>query len=240
MAIISLDGHEATELVVPTQNCELSGKLGDFPARSASGRNPRSDPSDEPRRPVSQPTVSRYMPTSRKDRRSQAWRTFIRNHAITVVQSHSFDSHNWAHDLLSQARYRSRIFTYHLSAFVIAPIMGPSFWVVWHTVHPLLVAVAHPRVQFTRIPTLTAKSTALTHRCPPASRKVDLLTIDRIRGPPAAQQLKRHGDHSSTRLSSKRVSFTRSTRRHSTASSTNCPYSQTAIGALECHPRPGS
>ena len=35
LAIISLDEHEATELVVPTQNCELSGKPGDFPARSA-------------------------------------------------------------------------------------------------------------------------------------------------------------------------------------------------------------
>ena len=77
--------------------------------------------------------------------------------------------------------------------------------VVWHTVHPLLVAVAHPRVQFTRIPTLTTKSTALTHRCPPASRKVDLLTIDRIRGPPAAQQLKRHGDPSLMRSPGKRL-----------------------------------
>ena len=189
---------------------------------------------------VSQATVSRYMPTSRKDRRSPAWRTFIRNHAITIVQSHSFDSHNWARDLLSQVRYRSRIFTSHLSAFVIAPVTGPSCLVVWHTVHPLLVAVAHPRVQFTRIPTLTAKSTALTHRCPPAARKVDLLTIDRIRGPPAAQQLKRHGDCSLMCSPGLARVFTRPTQRHSTASSTNCPYSQTAIGALECHPRPGS
>ena len=38
--------------VVPTQNYELSGKLGDFPTRSALGRNPRSDPSNEPRRPL--------------------------------------------------------------------------------------------------------------------------------------------------------------------------------------------
>jgi hypothetical protein len=33
---------------------------------------------------ASQATVSRYMPPSRKDRRSQAWRTFVRNHAITI------------------------------------------------------------------------------------------------------------------------------------------------------------
>jgi hypothetical protein len=39
---------------------------------------------------ISQATVSRYMPTSRKGRRSQAWRTFIRNHAITITQSHGF------------------------------------------------------------------------------------------------------------------------------------------------------
>jgi hypothetical protein len=145
-------------------------------------------------------TVSRYMPTSRKGRRSQAWRTFIRNHAITIVQSHSFDSHNWAGDLLSLVRYRPRIFTYHLSAFVIAPVTGPSCLVVW-----LLVAVVHPRVQFTRIPTLTAKSTAVTHRCRPASRKVDLLTIDRIRGPAAAPQLKPHRDRSLVRSPGKRV-----------------------------------
>src|SRR5215467_13419464 len=97
---------------------------------------------------VSQATVSRYMPTSRKGRRSQAWRAFIRNHAITIVQSHSFDSHDWARDLFSQVWYRSRIFAYQLSAFVIAPVTGPSCLVVWHTVHPLLVAAAHPRVQF--------------------------------------------------------------------------------------------
>jgi hypothetical protein len=123
---------------------------------------------------VSQATVSRYMPPSRKDRRSQAWRTFIRNHAITIVQSRSFNAHNWARDLLSQVRSRSRVFTYHLSAFVVGPVTGPSCWAVWHTVHPLLVAVARPRVRFTRIATLTAKSTALAHRYPPAARKVGL------------------------------------------------------------------
>ena len=51
---------------------------------------------------VSQATVSRYMPRSPKDRRSQAWRTFVRNHAIAIVQSRSFDGHNWALDLLSE------------------------------------------------------------------------------------------------------------------------------------------
>ena len=61
---------------------------------------------------VSQATVSRYMPTSRKDRRSPAWRTFIRNHAITIVQSHSFNSHNWARD-----RASSRITFQHLSLY---------------------------------------------------------------------------------------------------------------------------
>jgi hypothetical protein len=36
----------------------------------------------------------------------------------------------------------------------------------------------------------------LAYRYPPAPRKVDPLTIDRIRDPPAAQQLKRHEDRS--------------------------------------------
>ena len=53
---------------------------------------------------VSQATVSRYMPRSPKDRRSQAWRTFVRNHAIAIAQSRSFNGHNWARDLLSQVR----------------------------------------------------------------------------------------------------------------------------------------
>ena len=39
---------------------------------------------------VSQATVSRYMPTSRKGRRSQAWVTFIRNHASPASRTASF------------------------------------------------------------------------------------------------------------------------------------------------------
>jgi hypothetical protein len=173
---------------------------------------------------VSQATVSRYMPTSRKDRRSQAWRTFIRNHAITIVQSHSFNGHNWARDLLSQVRSRLRAFTYHLSAFVVAPVTGPPCWAVWYTVHPLLVAVARPRVPFTRIVTLTTKSTALARRHPPADRKADLLTINRIRDPPAAQELKRHADRSSMRSTGKRLL-------HSTRPRQIARFSPTAIAA---------
>jgi hypothetical protein len=59
---------------------------------------------------VSQATVARYMPTSRKDRRSQAWLTFVRNHAITIVQSRRFNGQNRARDLLSQVRSRLRAF----------------------------------------------------------------------------------------------------------------------------------
>ena len=74
---------------------------------------------------VSQATVSRYMPRSPKDRRSQAWRTFVRNHAIAMVQSRNFDGHSLARDLLSQVRSRSRIFTCRLSAFVVALATAP-------------------------------------------------------------------------------------------------------------------
>jgi hypothetical protein len=165
------------------------------------------------------------MPTSRKDRRSQAWRTFIRNHAITIGKSGSFDGHSWARDLLSQIRSRSRAFAYHFSAFATAPVTGPSSRAVWHKVHPLLVAAARPHVRSTRIVTLTAKSTALACRYPSTARKTGLLRIDRIRDPPTAPELKRHADRASVRSTGKRVSFAPSTRGHSTASSTNCPYS---------------
>ena len=114
---------------------------------------------------------------------SQAWQTFIRDHAITIVQSQRFDWHNWARDLLTRVRFRLRVFTYHLTAFVIASVTDPSCWAVWHTGHPLLIALARPRVSFTRIVTLTTKSTALACRCPTAC-KVDLLTTDQIRAPP--------------------------------------------------------
>jgi hypothetical protein len=53
---------------------------------------------------------------------------------------------------------------YHLSAFIVASVTGPSCWPVWHTVYPLLVAVARPCVCFTGIVTLTSNSIALACR----------------------------------------------------------------------------
>jgi hypothetical protein len=91
-------------------------------------------------------------------------------------------------------------------------ITDPSRWAVWHTVHPLIVAVTRPHVRFDRIATLTTKSTPLACRYPSTTRKVGLLTIDRIRDPPTAQELKRRVDRSSMRSTSKRVSPTRPTR----------------------------
>jgi hypothetical protein len=120
---------------------------------------------------VSQANVSRYMPRSPKDRRSQAWRTFIRNHAIAIVQSHSFNGHNWARDLLSQVRSRSRVFMCRHSAFVVAPVTDPSCWAAWYTVNPFFVAVARPRVWFSRIVALAPKSKVLAQRSTPATRK---------------------------------------------------------------------
>jgi hypothetical protein len=70
---------------------------------------------------VSQATVSRFMPLSRKPRRSQALRTFIWNHAVTIVQSRG-----WARDLLSQVQTPSSAFMYHLSTSVVAPAAGLS------------------------------------------------------------------------------------------------------------------
>jgi hypothetical protein len=189
---------------------------------------------------VSQATISRYMPTSRKDGGSQAWRTFIRNHAIAIVQSRSFNGHNWARDLLSQIRSRSRIFAYHLSATVVAPITGPSCWAGWRTFYPLLVAVARPRVWSTKVVIPTTKSTVLACRYSPATRKIDPLTIDRIRDPPTPHELRRHAVPLIDALDWQTRLFMRPTWRHGTASSANRLYSQTAIGASNCDPRPAS
>jgi hypothetical protein len=159
---------------------------------------------------VSQATVSRYMPTSRKGRRSQAWQTFIRNHAITITQSQSLNGHNLARDLLSHVRSRSSVFTYRLSATVVAPVTGPSSLGVWHTVHPLLVAVARSCVRFTRIVTLITKFAGVGVSISGAARKACLL--DRIRDPPIAQELKRNADPLINALNWQGVSFARSTR----------------------------
>ena len=178
---------------------------------------------------VSQATVSRYVPRSPKDRRSQAWRTFVRNHAIAIVQGRSFNGYNWARDLLSQARSRSRVFTCRLSAFVVALVTDPSCWAAWYTVNSFLVAVARPRVWFSRIVTLAPKSKVLAQRPPPATRKFDLLTTDRIRDSPNPRELKHH-------TTGKRLSFYGSSRRHGTASSSNRPYCQSTVRASDCHP----
>ena len=55
-------------------------------------------------------------------RRSQAWWTFMRNHAMTTVQSRN--GHSWARDVLSPLRSRSRAFRYHLSANCRSVILG--------------------------------------------------------------------------------------------------------------------
>ena len=120
--------------------------------------------------------------------------------------------HSLARDLLSQVRSRSRIFTCRLSAFVVALVTDPSCWAAWNTVNSFLVAVARPRVWFSRIVTLAPKSKVLAQRSPPATRKVDLLTIDRIRDPPTPHELKHHADCSSMRSTGNRLSSTRSSR----------------------------
>ena len=186
---------------------------------------------------VSQATVSRYMPTSRKDRRSQAWRTFIRNHAITIVQSRRFNGQNWARDLLSQVRSRLRAFMYHLSTSVVAPA-GPSGCAVWHVVHPL-----RSRSSSACLVHQNCNSDYQIHRAGVsqlATRKVGLLTIDRIRDSPAPTRAGTSRGPLMNALNSRTRVFARSIRRHSTASSTNRAYSRSAIGASNCHPRPAS
>jgi hypothetical protein len=156
---------------------------------------------------VSQATASRYTPPSRKYRRSQAWRTFIRNHAAAIVQTQKLNGHNWARDLLSHLQSRSRVFSYHVSAFVVAPATGSAY-----PIH------------------------GAGHR---AARKANLLTMDRIRDPPTAQERKHHADRLSIRSTGKRVSFTRTTRRHRTNSPFPKLRSSHWIATLD-NPKPAS
>jgi hypothetical protein len=97
-------------------------------------------------------TVSpQYGDICRRREKTVAWRTFIKNHANTIVQRRSFNAHTWARGLLSQVRFRSLVFTYRLSAFVVAPVTDPSRWAVWHIVHPLFVAVVRLRARLTEL-----------------------------------------------------------------------------------------
>jgi hypothetical protein len=174
------------------------------------------------------------MPTSRKDRRSQAWRTFLRNHAITIVQSYSFNRHNWARDLLSQVRSRLRVFMYHLSTSVVAPAGGPSDWAVRHTVHPLW-----SRSSFACSVYQNCNSDSEIHGpgvSQLATRKVGLLTIDRIRDSPAPTRAETSRGPLINALNSPTRVFARSTGRYSTACSTNRAYSRSAIGASNFTP----
>jgi hypothetical protein len=104
---------------------------------------------------VSQATYRDICCSREKDRRSQARRT-SRNHAIAIVQSRMLNGHGGARDLLFQVRSRSRAF--------VAPVTDPSPWAIWHTTHPLPVAVTRPRVRFTRNATLTTKSATLAYQ----------------------------------------------------------------------------
>jgi hypothetical protein len=179
---------------------------------------------------VSQATVSRYMlPRSRKDGRSQAWRTFIRNHAIAIVQSHSFNRHNWARDLVSQVRSRLRVFMDHLSTSVVAPAAGPSGCALSHAVHPLRSRSSPACLVYQN-----GNSDDQIHRAGMsqlATRKVGLLTIDRIRDSPTPTRAETSRGPSINALNSRTRNFARSTRRRRTASSTNRAYSRSAIGA---------
>lgn len=80
-----------------------------------------------------------------------------------------------ARDLLSEVQSPACVFKYHLSAFVVAaPVHRGGLFGI-HSI-PSLLAVARPRVRFTRIATLTRNSTALPCRCLPAARKAGPLT----------------------------------------------------------------
>ena len=96
------------------------------------------------------------------------------------------------------------------------------------------VAVVRPRVWFSRTVALAPKFKVLVQRSPRAIRKVDLLTIDRIRDPPTnPHELNHHADCSSMCSTGKRLSSMRSSRRPTgTASSSNRSFCQTY------HPHP--
>jgi len=121
---------------------------------------------------------------------------------------------------------------------VVAPATGPSGRAVWHTVHPLRSRSSSACLVFQN-----CNSDYRTHRAGAsqlATRKVGLLTIDRIRDSPTPTRAETSRGPLINALNSRTRVFARSTRRHRTASSTNRAYSRSAIGASNCHPRPPS
>jgi hypothetical protein len=140
-------------------------------------------------------------------------------------------------DLVSQVPPRLRVFMYHLSTSVVAPA-GPSGYAVWHVVHPL-----RSRSSSACLVYQNCNSDYQIHRAGVsqlATRKVGLLTIDRIRDSPTPTRAETSRGPLINALNSRTRVFARSTRRHRTASSTNRAYSRSAIGASNCHPRPPS
>jgi hypothetical protein len=171
------------------------------------------------------------MLPSRKDRRSQAQRT-IRNHAIAIVQSRRLNGHGGARDLLFQVRSRSRAF--------VAPVTDPSRSAIWHTAHSAPCccnSAARPvyekrnsdyKTRYSGVPITAGGSQGRSFDDGSTSRPIHRRGAETSRGP-LVNALNRQ-----TRV------FTRPTRRHSTTSSTNCPYSPICncrIG-LPLHPPP--
>ena len=117
---------------------------------------------------VSQAAVSRYIPVAHGGRRSQRWRTFVRNHAAAIVCSRSFEGHSWVDDLRLQLLPWPHAFKRHAAeVFFTAALAGPLCSTAWHLVDSHLLAAARLRVRFAAGAALTASSTALACRCTP-------------------------------------------------------------------------
>src|SRR5215470_7757036 len=127
---------------------------------------------------VSQATVSRYMLVSHGRRRSQTWRTFLRNQASAIVCSRTFEGHGGVNNRGSW----SRVVQHYITVSTGTALAGLSYWKVWYLSDAFRLAVTHRGARCRR--SLTAGSTVATRGFIRSARNVERLTTDRIRGPP--------------------------------------------------------
>jgi hypothetical protein len=146
---------------------------------------------------VSQATVSRYMPASRGGRRSQTWRTFVRNQATVIVCSRTIEGCGW----INSIRFWLRAVRHGAPRFAAVALTAPRSWRPRYLAYTHGLIATHRRVRIARDVLLTVASIAtIGRRLTPTKCKIDPLAAGRIRGPPRCARAqsasnRRHGSN---------------------------------------------
>jgi hypothetical protein len=174
-------------------------------------RDPRADPRDGSREfslvrtAYSRRTAetrnrrleSRYMPASHGGRRSQTWRTFVRNQATVIVCSRTIEGYGWINSIGSWLR----AVRHGAPRFAAAALTAPRSWRPRYLAYTRGLIATHRRVRITRDVALTVASIAtIGRRLTPTKRKIDPLAAGRTRGPPRCARAqsasnRRHGNN---------------------------------------------